>query len=174
MAAPRPLLPESSDTDRRYVGGARKFCVWLRDRRITGYQSFDFCEYEQPGSGERQLFFAELNAHVSASTYPTSLLQQLNARFGFPPGGESWRAYRSMVVETRATSFAELQATCGELLFDPRKAAGIIPFNVGMLRHGRFAFVIVGRTMKEVQAVYEEYCQRSSAKTVLESSQQAA
>ncbi len=164
--------PSHATRTEEMLAAAQKFCVWLRDRRITGYQSFDFCEYEQPGSGERQFFFAELNARVSASAYPTNLLQQLNVRFGKAPEREPWQAFRSMVVRTRAKSFAELRAAFEELLFDPRKAAGIIPFNVGMLRHGRFALVIVGRTTEEVQAVYEQYCQRAAATPVPASNRQ--
>ena len=60
------------------VAAARRFCVWLRDRRITGHQGFDFCEYREPASGQRKMFFAELNPRVTGATYPTQVLKRLN------------------------------------------------------------------------------------------------
>ncbi len=60
-------------------------------------------------------------------------------------------------MQTKARSFTELQAAYGDLLFDERKAAGIVPYNVGLLQHGKFMFALVGATSGHVASLYEKF-----------------
>ena len=62
-----------------------------------------------------------------------------------------------MIVPTTIPSFDEFEAAYADLLFEPHKAAGLIPYNIGLLRHGKLMFVIVGRTEADVEAVYEQF-----------------
>ena len=71
-----PTVAQLAD---QMIAAAVKYCVWLRDKRITGHVSFDFCEYREPGSGQPRLFLAGMKPHVTGAMYPLCLLERLNA-----------------------------------------------------------------------------------------------
>ena len=64
-------------------------------------------------------------------------------------------------MKTKLTSFSSLQERDRDLLFDGRESAGIIPYNVGLLEHGKLMLTIVGETSRDVESLYEEVCRRS-------------
>lgn len=142
------------------VAAAQRFCVWLRERRITGHQGFDFCEYRESATGQRKMFFAELNPRVTGAAYPAQLLNRFNSLQSAESDLSSWHAFRSMIVPTTISSFDEFEAAYADLLFGPHKAAGLIPYNIGLLRHGKLMFVIVGRMEADVEAIYEQFLEQ--------------
>lgn len=154
--------PTAAQLADQMVAAAVKYCVWLRDKRITGHVSFDFCEYREPGSGQPQLFLAGLKPHVTGAMYPLYLLERLNTHSAAAPAESPWTAFRTMIMPTPVTSFAALQAAYGDLLLDRKRAAGLIPANVGLLKHGYLMVAILGRAIEDVEAIYERFCQVSA------------
>jgi hypothetical protein len=67
-----------------------------------------------------------------------------------------------MVVPTTIASFDAFEATYADLLFDRHKTVGLIPYNVGLLKHGRLMFAIVGRTEEEVEAAYQQFQEQTA------------
>ena len=67
-----------------------------------------------------------------------------------------------MIMPTPVTSFAALQAAYGDLFLDRKRVAGLIPANVGLLKHGYLMVAILGRATEDVEAIYERFCQVSA------------
>jgi hypothetical protein len=143
------------------VAAATNACQWLRDQGTTGFLGFDFCEYRVPGSTERQFFFAELNPRYNGATYPMHLVDRLNAR-ACGSVAPRWNAFRASTITTNLTSYMALQTLLGDLFFDGREVAGIIPYNIGLLQHGKLMLAIVGETTDHVEALHDEVCDRVS------------
>jgi hypothetical protein len=154
-------FPSQAHLTDQMVAAATRFCRWLREQGTTGFLGFDFCEYRVPGSTRRQFFFAELNPRFNGATYPAHLLARLNTKAGHD-GVPRWREFRALTVQTNLRVFSALQALCGDLLFDGREVAGIIPYNVGLLQHGKLMLVIVGETHDDVESLHDEFCHRAS------------
>jgi hypothetical protein len=142
------------------VAAAARFCRWLRDQGTTGFLGFDFCEYCDPGSNKRRFFFAELNPRFNGATYPTHLLNRLNAQ-AMGDGSPRWRAFRALTMQTNLRSFSSLYAVHRDLLFDGREAAGIIPYNIGLLQHDKLMLAIVGETVADTEALEDEVRHRA-------------
>jgi hypothetical protein len=151
-------FPSQARFAEQMVAASIRACRWLRDHGTTGFLGFDFCEYRVPGNRDRQFFFAELNPRFNAATYPTHLLARLNDR----SADWRWRAFRAITIETSATSFGAWQAICSDLFFDGREAAGLIPYNVGMLRQGKLMVAMIGETSVAVDALQQEVFRRSA------------
>ncbi len=151
------------------VATATNCCTWLRDRGTSGFLGFDFCEYLVPGSTQRRFFFAELNPRFNGATYPAHLLAHVN-RSGRP----RWRAFRASTIQTTLPSFAALEELCRDLFFDGRKTAGIIPYNVGLLEHGKLMLAIFGESRGDVATLENELFLRLSNAQIRDSNRAVA
>lgn len=145
------LLPEM-------IAAAEQCCRWLADRETTGFLGFDFCEFRRPGRAERDFFFAEINPRLNGATYPAHVLSRLNARAPHP----RWTTFRAMTIETDLSSYSAFRARCGDLLFDGRQSTGLIPYNVGLLQHGKLMVTVVGESVDDVVALETEFRSRAS------------
>jgi hypothetical protein len=158
-------FPSQARLADQMVAAATRYCRWLRDQGTTGFLGFDFCEYRVAGSTERQFFFAEMNPRFNGATYPVHLLARLNAQVGCE-NTPRWREFMALTMQTSLKSFSALQSLHGDLLFNGRAAAGIIPYNVGLLQHGKLMLTVVGETSGDVEAIHDEFCHRSGDRKV--------
>jgi hypothetical protein len=152
-------FPSEAQRVLEMVDAAYRACCWLRDRGTTGFLGFDFCEHRVPGGNERAFFFAELNPRFNGATYPAHVMSRLHARN--TAQGAPYRVCRAETVRTNIRSFPEFYGRFRDLLFDGRASAGVIPYNVGMLQHGKIMLAIIGVTGQETEAVYTELCGRN-------------
>ncbi len=141
------------------IATAKSSCEWLRDQGATGYLGFDFCEYIRPGTNERNFFFAELNPRFNGATYPAHLFHRLKAQFNHHKIAR-WHTFRSLTMPTSLSSFTALQRSCEDLLFDGQRSVGFIPYNVGLLQHGKMMLVMIGESTREVVSLENEISRR--------------
>ncbi|MBA3403210.1 MAG: ATP-grasp domain-containing protein [Gemmatimonadaceae bacterium] len=142
------LLPEM-------IEAASVLTRTLQQEGFTGAAGFDFCEYEDTLTGTRRFFLSELNARINGGMYATVLMERLNlaqATRGLP----SVAALRSTSVFTSPTTFASVQARCGELMFNPLTGAGVVPFNPGRLAAGKIALACFGDSPGQVEELHSE------------------
>jgi hypothetical protein len=64
-------------------------------------------------------------------------------------------------MQTDLKSFFSLRALHRDLLFNGREAAGIIPYNIGLLQHGKLMLAIVGETVADVETLEDEVRHRA-------------
>lgn len=131
------------------LNSSQKICEWLLMDGYSGLLGLDFAEVVHPATGERKYFLAEVNPRINAGVYPRSLMEHLNKRQNknnFP----FIHAFVSVEIKTGATSFAQLADLCGDLFFKPETARGMVPYNTGCLRYGKFTAALLGKTGEEV------------------------
>jgi hypothetical protein len=112
----------------------------LRDEGYAGWLGCDFCEYRDPVTGARALFFAELNARINGACYPVALAANRRA------SGQAVAAFVGGLFRTGAGSFAELANQLGPRLLRAGRPAGLVPYNTGCLTYGYCAVVVLDAT----------------------------
>jgi hypothetical protein len=150
------VFPSRSALVPEMLRSARMLAQWLQTEGYSGLVGFDFVEYVHPDTGSREHLLAEINARVNEATYPSFLIEHLNAaqaRRGQP----LIHAFRSAKVCPKVRSFAELRKRCGQLLFNPKTGRGAIPYNIGRLSYGRCDVALFGSSRDEVEDLYEVY-----------------
>ncbi len=129
---------------------------WLQRQAYTGLVGFDFVEYMHPETGRREHLLAEINARVNEATYPSFLIEHLNA-FQVRHGRPVIQAFRSAKLCPRFRSFAELEGACDQILFNPDTGRGAIPYNIGRLPYGRCDVAVFGQSRREVEDLHEVF-----------------
>lgn len=148
------LSPAETVTLPEMLRSARTLAQWLESEGYTGLVGFDFVEYIHPETGTREHFLAEINARANEATYPSFLIEHLNAAQA-SRGQPSIQAFRSAKVSCKARSFAELREACGHHFFNPEIGRGVIPYNIGRVPYGRCDVAMLGASRQEVEALYE-------------------
>ncbi len=137
---------------------ARTYAEWLQTEGYTRVVGFDFVEYVHPDTGRPQHVLAEINARVNEATYPSFLVEHLNAAQA-PRGQPLIHAFRSAKVSPKVRSLTELREVCGQLLFNPETGLGVIPYNIGRLPYGRCDVVALGDSRRGVEDLFEIFCE---------------
>ena len=147
------VYPSTATTIPHMMRDAYTLSSWLRASGCTGIVGFDFGEYV--GGEDRLHFLIEVNPRINAATYPRFLMEHLNRGQARDrrPGIE---AFRLANVKTNAWSFAEVARRYGHLFFRHDTGQGIVPFNMGCLKYGKFSAVIFGSSRDEVLRLYAE------------------
>jgi len=151
------VYPTFAVTAAEMIAVAHKLARWLQSEGFTGLAGFDFVEHDDPRTGRREQFLAEINARTNGAAYPKCVMDRLNdtqARQGRPRIG-SFLAVKGPHAQAR--SFAGLRQQCGRLFFDPRTGRGMLPYNTGSLSVGKFKVAFFGATRKEVMGLREAY-----------------
>ena len=127
----------------------------LGDNGYSGFGGFDFVEYREKRTKEIRYFLTELNPRVNGSLFPRAVQVYVRA------AESDATAFLSENLCTTARCFAELEACCGDLFFDPLKKRGVFPYNTGTLRpYGYFSAVFLGDGSEEVERIAREFRSR--------------
>lgn len=137
------MLPEM-------VAAAEKISRRLARRGYRGLVGLDFVECAGAHAGS--YFLAEVNARVNAATYPALLVEHVNARQRDTKRPRV-AAFLALHLKTAAAGFGELAKRWGRLFFDPTRGAGIVPYNVACLRHGKCGVALLGGSRDAVLAM---------------------
>jgi len=150
------VYPSNAKTLDDMIPVAQNLACWLQRRGFTGLAGFDFVEYVHPTTGRHEHVFAEMNARVNGATYPTFLIERLNA-VQAGRSGPHIGAFLSTKTTTKATCFSEFQDMHGQLFFDRSTGRGIIPYNTGRLANGICDLVFLGRSRHDVEEMYRRF-----------------
>jgi hypothetical protein len=126
---------------------------WLAQEGFTGLAGFDFIEHRQFGATAWCL--AELNPRVNGVTYPSVVMERLNAeRAQSHPriGG-----FVSAELQVERQSFARFRDRFSRMLFDPARGRGLFPYYVGCLEAGHLSAAFFGGTRAEAAALHDEF-----------------
>jgi hypothetical protein len=141
------------------MDSSMKIAEWLRSDGYTGLFGLDFAEYMDRPGGERKYFLAEVNPRMNAAGYSKALMERLNyfqQQKEFP----QIKAFISINTKTEATSFAQLQEIFGDMFFQPETGNGLVPYNTGCLKYGKFTAAIFGKSEQEVDEQMHVLTQR--------------
>ncbi|HIE00259.1 MAG TPA: hypothetical protein EYP59_08220 [Thiotrichaceae bacterium] len=136
---------------------ARRLC----SEGLHGWAGFDFGEYNDSSTGERQFFLSEINARYNGGLYAKALLDVLQAHqreHGHPIPA----AYITENILTSPIDFTRLRALGEVLLFDQTTGYGVVPFNPGRLKEGKISVACLGSNISEAQQLAKEFRQRVS------------
>jgi hypothetical protein len=148
-------FPSEARTIDRMLASARTLAEWLRDRGMTGYVGFDFCEHEPEPGGEPDFFLTEINPRVNGATYATALMQKVNMGLR-ESGSGTVEAFFTRFVNTAARSFGQLRGIWRGRFLDPNTGRGFVPYNTGCLAYGRCLLAAFGQSLDEVRALASE------------------
>jgi len=150
------IYPSTATTLNEMLLSAEKLSLWLQAEGYSGLVGFDFGEYYNTEKGQFGHFLAEVNPRTNAATYSKSLMEHLN-RNQKKRGGPYIEAFLSANIKTNARSFAQLREWYGHLFFNPKIGKGLVPYNIGCLRYGKFTLAVFGRSRNEVMEMYEDF-----------------
>jgi hypothetical protein len=138
------VFPSRAQCIGEMIDCAVYFTSRLRDTGITGHLGFDFCEYSLGGSRRNCKFFlAEINPRINGATYSHSIVASLNKSRKLSLGSPL-TAFMTQKLDTAAQSFEQLWHAYGDLFYDTKTAAGIVPYNIGALAGGHCLFAAIG------------------------------
>ena len=126
-------LPSVAATVDAMIDASFRFADRLTRAGYSGWLGFDFIEYTI--GGEVRWAFAEVNPRANGSTYPVVMLQRLAAA-ARASGRPAPRALATNRTPAQACSFRELRTRLGDLLYDPARGSGVLPYATGALREG--------------------------------------
>jgi hypothetical protein len=150
------VFPSESWQESDMLRSAHTLAQWLQREGFSGLVGFDFVEYVHPSTGRREHLLAEINARVNEATYPSFIMEHLNA-FQVRHGGPVIQAFRSAKLCPKFRSFTELQVACDPILFNPDTGRGAIPYNIGRLPYGRCDVAVFGQSRREVEDLYKVF-----------------
>ncbi len=139
-------LPSAAATVEAMIDASFRFAAWLTNAGYSGWLGFDFVEYR--AGGELRWAFAEVNPRANGSTYPVVLLQRLAAA-AEASGLPAPRALATNRCPAQARSFAALCDRLGDLLYDPSRGSGVVPYAPGSLREGVFRHAAFAATPEQ-------------------------
>ena len=134
----------------------------LRDQGYRGFAGIDFIEFESPRSSHRQYLFIELNPRVNGALYPLATRSRLNAvqeRCGRP----TINAFVSRSFRSQPIDFDALAASTRDLLFDPDRGSGVIPYKTGGLQFGFVTAVALAESPEEAHDLLLDFSTRLPA-----------
>ena len=137
----------------------------LRAEGYRGFAGFDFIEYEASRPARSQHLFVELNPRVNGALYPLLTRARLNAtqeRRGQP----TIDAFVSRSLRTEPISFEALAALTRDLLFDPERGSGILPYKTGGFEHGSVTALALARSPREAEELLLTFASRLPARHV--------
>jgi hypothetical protein len=73
------VFPSESWQESDMLRSAHTLAQWLQREGFSGLVGFDFVEYVHPSTGRREHLLAEINARVNEATYPSFIMEHLNA-----------------------------------------------------------------------------------------------
>ena len=126
-------FPTAAATAAQMEHWALVFGEWLRGAGYVGLVGFDFVEHRDPRHGRPEVFLAGAEPRAREATYLMAMRDRLGAG-AFVSGG----------VTTRLRGFARVREALGGLLYDPDRAAGIVPYAAGCPEQGRCPVVALG------------------------------
>ena len=160
------VSPSKAERLTEMVAASTRMCEWLRDGGYTGLLGLDFVEYEDPATGERDYFLAEINPRTNGASYLMTLLQRLG-RNDRSHHHRAPTAGFSINVRTTLRSFAEIRRWHERLFYKPETGCGMLPYNTGCLSHGKFTAAFLGGSMEEVEAMCEDFSARLLSRPAL-------
>lgn len=139
----------------------------MRDEGYRGFAGIDFIEYEPPRSRRDQHLFIELNPRVNGALYPLSTRARLNEmqeRRGHP----AINAFVSRSLRTQPISFEALAASTRDLLFDPDRGSGVLPYKTGGFEFGFVTALALAASPEEAEQLLLAFTSRLPARHALE------
>jgi hypothetical protein len=129
---------------------------WLATAGYRGPLGLDFLVTGKPGEPPEQVLLAEINGRINGATYVIAVTERLNQRraSGDRVPLACWRS--STGIATLPRCFAGFADALDDLLYAEDRAAGIVPYNVGMLSHGSVNLLFVGACEQELDALEAE------------------
>ena len=139
----------------------------MRDEGYRGFAGIDFIECEPPRSSRSQHLFIELNPRVNGAFYPLSTRARLNEmqeRRGQPV----INAFVSRSLPTQPISFEALAASTRDLLFDPERGSGVLPYKTGGFEFGFVTAIALAASPEEAERLLLAFASRLPARRALE------
>jgi hypothetical protein len=128
------------------VRDALQLAGWLQQEGYTGPAGFDFIEWGPPSAPQYAL--CELNPRINGASYPLGLLDRLR--------GPGCGACLSVNLKTNAASFAQLREQLAGFLLQPGKSSGLLPYNTGCLRFGKFTGAFLAASPEDAEHAVAE------------------
>jgi hypothetical protein len=143
------LFPTKALTVKKMVKSAVRMSRWLQAEGYAGLAGFDFGEYRDPITAEIKYSLFEINPRTNASVYPLALMELLNAQQKRKHNPRA-QAFLSAKTFIHPCAFSSLKDECGRFFYRPETGKGLIPYDVGRLKEGRFISAFLGENREEV------------------------
>ncbi len=153
------LFPSRALRRTDMIAAARRIAGWMARCGFTGRAGLDFVEPD-PGADAPPFFLAEINPRINGASYPIVLMDRLSeeARRRELPLP---RAFRTHTVATEARDFGEIKRRLGDLLYDPGRGRGVVPYTVGGLAFGTIGMAAFANGVEAAMEIYEEAALRA-------------
>jgi hypothetical protein len=142
------------------LAASRAIADWMRERGFAGRAGFDFVE--RAGEVGPAWFLTEINPRINGASYPVALLDRLARR------AERWSApspaaFRTRSVPTRARDFHSLARGSGDLLYDPGRGEGIVPYSVAAMEFGKVGIAAFAARPERAEEIFADFASRVAA-----------
>ena len=123
---------------------------------LRGPVGLDFIEGENV-SGCPQHFFVEVNPRVNGSTYASAIWEGVNAQRRVH--GLNTLASCSSIrsVDTTFSTFSQLRARAGELIYTHDRGCGVVPYNTAALAHHNISTVALAEDAATARALEQAF-----------------